>query len=109
MLKLFAHFILALALVSFGFAGCGGTADELDPVTAELETLQSLPEEAIDMSEHELHTTPPVETEELTCYNATCRQYGANANAYCTELCGDVAYCFINSFGCGPWGCCVLM
>ena len=72
-------------------------ADALDARTAPLQGLEQ---------PASLKETPPAGTN--SCFTTTCTP-GAQGDAYCTSLCGDVAKCVSSGSGCGSRPCCVLM
>jgi len=82
-----------------------GPVEESPELQAETEAPERTSRQALEAPAGK-KDSPDVGTN--SCFTTTCRP-GAQGDAYCTSLCGDVARCFSSGYGCGSRPCCVLM
>jgi hypothetical protein len=99
-MRVFRFWMIATA----GLLTACGPIEESPELQAETEALEMAPREALETS---AERKAPQEESVNQCLTTTCRP-GAEGDAYCSSLCGDVARC-VYLTGCGYRYCCVLM
>ena len=92
-------------VATVGLLTACGPVEESPESQVETEALEVAPGNALDTP---AGLKAPPGGSINSCFTTSCKA-GAEGDAYCTSICGDVARCLGRDFGCGYRGCCVLM